>query len=317
MNLSNDATTFCEVTTLEESFGEFHSHFDWWQVSLDVSSLESWDTKTGEVLPGIDVLKLELNKAFPASSWITSGGRNGYDFSEELKRGDSRICLVSHGGIHPLANITASGSRSAEVRSFMVSLFPTGKVSRVDSAFDSLSGSAEFRRVTAWAEDRATQAGINCTWIKNTKTSKGDTLYIGSKQSRVQIRIYEKGKQMSHRESEWWRVEVQLRPDSKSKSAVYSWSAGHVWSASRLTRDLWAYLGGEKLQAVNFQYHEKEKDLDDKLLHLATQYGNLLSQALAIHGDASLIISRMDALLISVGKPPITGRVAAVAECPF
>lgn len=308
---------FREIQTLEEIYGEYHASFDWWQSSVDVSGLSYWHKGKQMEVSGLDTLLDLIGDALPMSQWSYHRGSNGYDSRYVLSRGQTQLCTVSAGGCHGLPNVSASGSSSAVVRSVVTGVIPAGKSSRVDSAFDSLSGTEEFKRVTAWAEERARQAGINCRWIINSDQSMGNTLYIGGKSSRVMIRIYEKGKQTGHRPGEWWRAEVQLRPDSKSKDAVYKWSAGMVWSVSRVTRDLWAFLGGEKLQASGFQAQSVEKDLRDRLLHLGIQYGNLLSEALSVYGSPDALVGTMDEILSSAGKLPISGRFPDVPYCPF
>lgn len=298
---------FIETKTVEEKCGDSLSHFDWWQATIDPSiSLSSF-----EELPKY------LSSQFPSSDWRRNSGRHGYAYRDVLVRGETPILTLHHGGYQPLPNIEASGSSSGAVRDVVTSLFPSGKVSRVDSAFDSESGTAEFERVTTWAESVATEMGIKCRWIKNSDKTEGDTLYIGAKTSRVQIRIYEKGKQMSFRPDKWWRAEVQLRPDTRGKETAYHYSSGSVWSASRMTRALWSYLGGERLAAVGFQAPSEHKDLNQRLLAMAIQYGNLLSEAMAVHGDGSDVINHVDQLLQSSGREPITGRVPNIPNCPF
>lgn len=310
--------SFQEKRLLEEIHGQFFSKLDWWQASVDISSFETFSRETGEIIPAIDVLKHEIALLYPMSSWITSAGHQAYQWTETLKRGDSVLLTIMHGGVHSSPNFKATGSRSAEFRNLITSWFPTGgKISRVDSAFDSLSGTAKFNEVARWLESRADAAGMNYEWITNSDPNLGNTLYVGSKGSRVVIRLYEKGKQLGINPGQWWRAEVQLRPHSKAKSEVYSWSSGYVWSVSPITRDLWAYLGGENLAAAGFQYQEKERDLSDRLLHLATQYGNLLAEALAVFETGNGVIAYMDGLLKEVGKQPINGRVAPIPQCPF
>lgn len=308
---------FKEKLTLEESYGEYSSAFDWWQATVDPAGMGFWDKKKGEEVPDIHVLLLLIGEKFPAASWTRHGGSNGYAYRDCLKRGETTLCNVQHGGTHDLPNVSASGSTSAVVRSVVTGAIPEGKASRIDSAFDSLSGTAEFRRVTAWAEARARKAGISYRWITNSDPNEGDTLYIGKRGSRVMIRIYEKGKETGYKAGEWWRAEVELHPDSKAKMDAYSYSAGMVWSVNRMTRELWQFLGGAKLSAPGFQYQARDKDLHDKLLHMGIQYGNLLAQALAVYGTPSAMVEVIDRLLLEVEKQPITGRVQAPAQCPF
>ena len=307
-----DKITYQEIRLQEEIHGEHHSKFDWWQATVSLEGWSNYDKTTGEVVGAVENLILWLSGEITMVDVVRGRGSNSYERKADFKRGERTICTVQWGGVNPDPNITATGSDSAFIRGLITAKFPEGRISRVDSAFDSMSGTAEFKRVCAWVEERAEQAGINCTWIKNSDTTKGDSLYIGSKTSRVQIRIYEKGKQMGFKAAEWWRAEVQLRPDTKVKAGAYKYSAGMVWGASRITRELWAFLGGEKLAATNFRESYEMKDLDTTLAHMLKQYGNALKALIEREGSGIAALGILDSLSEQMGKgrilPPEAGE---------
>ena len=296
-----DKIAYEEIRLQEEMHGEHHSKFDWWQATLSLEGWSTYDSSTGETIHPAENLVKWLSSEITMVDAVRGRGSNSYERKADFKRGDRIICTVQWGGVNPDPNITATGSDSAFIRGLITAKFPEGRISRVDSAFDSMSGTAEFQRVCAWAEERAEQAGVNCTWIKNSDTTKGDTLYIGSKTSRIQIRIYEKGKQTGYKPGEWWRAEVQLRPDSRNKTSAYKYSSGMVWGASGITRDLWAFLGGEKLSAIDFRSDDmKHKDLEDKAAHLVKQYGNLLKELVQNTGSGVACMSLLNKLWFGV-----------------
>ena len=200
------------------------------------------------------------------------------------------------------------GHRSQHLKDLIVAEFPNGRISRVDSAFDSLSGTLEFRRVASWLEDRAKKAGMNTRWIKNSDESIGDTLYVGSPSSRVMIRLYEKGKEQKlsgERRDLWWRAEVQLRPDTKAKGAVYDWSSGMIWGASNLTRDFMVFLTGEKIAANNLQVKDMKKDLDTRAAWMLKQYGNVIRDLVRETGSPLAMLSKLEMLSHDLGLPQI------------
>ena len=310
-----DKITYREILLQEEMHGEFHSRFDYWQATISLEGWSNYDSSTGETIHPVENLIKWLHSEITMVDVVLGRGANSYERKADFKRGDRKICTVQWGGVNPDPNITASGSDAPFIRGLITARFPEGRMSRLDSAFDSMSGTAEFQRVCAWAEERAERAGVNCTWIKNSDTTKGDTLYIGSKSSRVQIRIYEKGKEQKlsgEKRDLWWRAEVQLRPESRNKSMSYKYSSGMVWGASRITRDLWAFLGGEKLYSLEFEANMKEKDLNDKAAHLVKQYGNLLKELVQNTGSGVACMSLLNKLSEQMGKgsilPPEAGE---------
>ena len=310
---------FEELLIPAELSGRVETAFDWWQVSFEYAGwFPDWDSVSGEPVEPMAYFIELVGRHYPHADWVRQPAKNGYEVSLVLAVGESRIMAVSWGGSHDLANVVVSGSRSNDVRAYLVSILPPScRVSRVDSAFDSRGGSEAFERVTAWAIARASEAGINCTWIRNTDKSKGDTLYIGSKTSRVQVRIYEKGKQVGYLPDEWFRVEVQFRPRSDEKKSVYKWSSGMIWSVSHFCRDLGSYLMNANLVANALNFVQRDKDLDHRLLMLATQYRALIAQAISVHGSPAAVVDRMDVLLSSVDKSTISSLVAPVPQCPF
>lgn len=310
-----DKITYREILLQEEMHGEFHSRFDYWQATISLEGWSTYDSSTGETIHPAENLVKWLSSEITMVDVVRGRGSNSYERKADFKRGDRTICTLQWGGVNPDPNITASGSDAPFIRGLITAKFPEGRMSRLDSAFDSMSGTAEFQRVCAWVEERAKKAGVNCTWIKNSDTTKGDTLYIGSKSSRVQIRIYEKGKEQKlsgEKRDLWWRAEVQLRPESRNKSMSYKYSSGMVWGASRITRDLWAFLGGEKLYSLEFEANMKEKDLNDKAAHLVKQYGNLLKELVQNTGSGVACMSLLNKLSEQMGKgsilPPEAGE---------
>ena len=253
------------------------SKWDWWQATV---SVESWGSVTsdGEYVDGVDNLLSWLAEKMPFADVRTKPGGTGYKWLTSYVQGDNTVCQVLHGGSNPDPNIKASGYDSEQVRAWIVEAFPEGRISRMDSAVDSMAGTGEFEKAAAWLEERATQAGINCRWIKNSDPTKGNTLYVGSQNSRVMIRLYEKGKQMGYKPNEWWRAEVQLRPDSKNKDAAYYYKSSMCWAATRVTREFYEMITGNKLEAVGFQQPSKQKTLDVRAAHLVKQYGRLLKE---------------------------------------
>lgn len=312
----HDTRTYRMVQTVSEERGEQASKYDWWQASISIQGMGKpfWvDINNDKYRVGewheetdIDAFLNWMAQKLPMSDRVYRKGNNSYERACAFVCGDSTECLVQWGGVNLDINITSTGGKSPLIHSLITSRFPVGRISRMDSAIDSLSGTSAFRAAAKWLESRADQAGVNYRWIRNSDESIGDTLYVGSPTSRVMIRLYEKGKQMGYRPSEWWRAEVQLKPSSRDKETAYEYSPGMVWGASRITRDFMQYLTGESLQASSFQAPKIDKDLDTKAAYLIKQYHNTIRDLLQDSGSANALILRFDRIAESMGLPRLS-----------
>lgn len=294
------------VCSIEERYGDFYSRFDWWQVTVSLEGWGSWDSHGGREVSAIENFLNWLESSIAFCNPVNGRGGNGFSQSRSFMRGDTEICRVLWGGANEDPNIKASGHYSRFIHDLIKSRFKLGKISRVDSAFDSMTGTHEFRRVASWLEERAKDASLKVKWIINKDPNDGDTLYIGSKSSRVQIRLYEKGKEQrltGEKRDLWWRAEIQYRPDSSHKEQTYNWSAGMVWSASRVASELWHFLGGEKLAAKKEDIPRKAKTLDDKTVTFLKQYHNFIREIASIEGSSSAFECYLERIAAEVGLP--------------
>lgn len=85
------------------------------------------------------------------------------------------------------------------------------KITRLDVAYDDHTGILNIREI---AND--TQAGMYISrsdYWETVLSSKGTTVQIGSPQSKVLIRIYDKAAERGKTDEHWIRVELQLRDD--------------------------------------------------------------------------------------------------------
>lgn len=309
---NNHKSDYCLLQTTWEQYGEKHTKYDWWQATISIEGMgtyrEKLDSEGYESEPDIEAFLNWLSNNLPMATKRLGAGRNGYERSVSFVIGDTVECLVQWGGVNPDPNITATGHNSPAIHALITSKFPDGKISRIDSAFDSMSGTKSFKTAAIWLEGRATEAGMNYRWIRNSDPSIGDTLYVGSPNSRVMIRLYEKGKQMGYKIDDWWRAEVQLKPSSRDKQSAYSYSPGMVWAASRVTRDFLKYLTGESLAAVGFQGKLPDKTLDTKAGYLLKQYHNTIRELLEESGGAEALVLRLDRIAAEMGLPRLSQR---------
>ncbi len=89
------------------------------------------------------------------------------------------------------------------------------RITRADVAVDALNGEFSIDQATAWYEDGGFTAGgrkpkYSCQGDWLVSQGSGRTFYVGNRKNGKYCRVYEKGKQLGNRESEWTRFEVEL-----------------------------------------------------------------------------------------------------------
>lgn len=101
---------------------------------------------------------------------------------------------------------------------FIINRAPTAKITRIDLAHDFLSGEyTPDKALSEWEQGLYTSSHtkpiaecVGGDWLHYVGTGK--TLYIGSRKNASRfVRVYEKGKQLGDRESNWVRVELEMR----------------------------------------------------------------------------------------------------------
>ncbi|HWK52875.1 MAG TPA: replication initiation factor domain-containing protein [Hyphomicrobiales bacterium] len=93
-----------------------------------------------------------------------------------------------------------------------------GRLARADVAFDDMDGVHNVALArTMWETDQFTAQGGRPTarLFDDLDTKKGKTLYIGAPTSEKQMRVYEKGRELGDKLSEWVRWEVQFRASNR------------------------------------------------------------------------------------------------------
>lgn len=185
--------------------------WDWYQVTVKERAL--------------DVLCQMLSVAHPLADWRNMKGQHGYQHGLELVIGDRRVLHVLHGGQQGTANITASSDEAPALEAVLRQWGGPYRPTRVDSCLD-WEEPGLFDSLAASLLQYATDSEIRISQLGDWHRGKSRTLYIGSPQSPVQLRLYEKGYQLQGEDTEhphWVRLEVQVRPDKKRREAAAQW----------------------------------------------------------------------------------------------
>lgn len=172
----------------------------------------------------VDQVKSLIGLVDQAVHWEVLGGCNGYPQSEFYA--GVRIMYGASDEMGICCNMSGQGCRSFEtfgmgdwIKLFdiLVSLGDNINITRCDLAFDDHTGILDIERIQADTNDGNYTAKFR--WWKCEYGSAGTSLYYGSPQSKIRLRIYDKAAERGFEDQHWIRVELQLR-DGNADSAV-------------------------------------------------------------------------------------------------
>ena len=154
-------------------------------------------------------------------------GKNHYKQCHDLfARDGSCVGFVCYGGNNDTGFVNISGAGMAFVREkrtpvelyyFLDQFFCVSFLSRLDVAFDDFDGMFTSRDCEQAYYDKAFKTGGKYPVIgyNNTKNidgqTLGDTVYVGSRQSHIFWRTYDKSAEQGIDDVEWWRNEAELK----------------------------------------------------------------------------------------------------------
>lgn len=172
----------------------------------------------------VDQVKSLIGLVDQAVHWEVLGGCNGYPQSEFYA--GVRIMYGASVEMGICCNMSGQGCRSFEtfgmgdwIKLFdiLVSLGDNINITRCDLAFDDHTGVLDLNRIQADTNDGNYTAKFR--WWKCEYGSEGISMYYGSPQSKIRLRIYDKAAEGGFDDQHWIRVELQLR-DGNADSAV-------------------------------------------------------------------------------------------------
>jgi DNA relaxase NicK len=243
------------------------------------------------------------------SGWVTEverrKGSNNYEASDVgLDYFGGSIFSVLHGGPNGAPHVRASGAGSPVVADVLRRRWPQHAVSRVDVAVD-FDGEGCWDKLFAVCADVARERGLKWTTYGDFREDRdvmaGRTVYIGSRQSPVMVRLYEKGKQMlpSVRVGEklpslnWCRLEVEVKPPQReARLAAAIRPAEQFWGCSSWSRKLLHRACGTDVERVTMTVR-RETDARRAIRHLAMQYRQSIETVIAEEGGDDEALMRL------------------------
>lgn len=258
------------------------------------SAVYGWDWSATTHDTREDVVR-DLLTAMGAKVALPGKGLQGWSTSVQgFDRDGHAIGSVYFGGGRQDVHVVST-SAAADVARRAVIGMDRARTSRVDTRVDTL---APFEELVEILEASGAQYGSRLTFMSS-KVCKGDslgrTVYLGSPKSAVRVRLYEKWLESPGQYVDGTnRVEVQLRPPSKVKERVSSWSAAETFCASRVTRDLARRLGTDMAEGSTLHVRRGTPDLERTVAVMGEQYGPAVARWLDFSGgDVGLVLDAL------------------------
>ena len=214
---------------------------------------------------------------------------------------DQMVCGVHHGGQNGNPHVRVQGWYSPKVVGVVRGLWPDHSVSRADVALDFDSPGC-WDRIAAVCDLVAREGKLKWSTVGDFREDRdvlsGRTIYVGSRQSPVYIRVYEKGKQMlaQHRVGDaaisldWVRVEIEVKPPHRPfKLAAASWEPPAFWGCSVHSRKLLHRVSGVEVERI-MMTERKETDARRAVRNMLKQYrGSMEAVIVEVGGDAAFM----------------------------
>lgn len=250
-----------------------HSRFDWYRATVPAH---------------LDILLSAcLDLGGPEAVLTEGNGRFNYHRSHTIMARGDRVATILSGGPNGHPNVEASGER-AQLLAEMLRDGGAHRVTRCDVAAD-FYGDNAFEDLERVALGIAEKHGVAIRKIANPRDKEaGETVYLGSRQSTVFGRIYEKGKadRLHYGELEpallrpWVRCELEVKPQKDMKAKAATMAPEAFWGVSAWS----AQLAQEALQLDTqpVPFHPRRTASDDRAFAtMCAQYRNLLRRRCA------------------------------------
>lgn len=246
-----------------------------------------FDWYAAGVVDSPDYILGHLSDAFDLSDVERVMPRNGYTDAAKVVRGSTTLCEALWGGnTGDRVMVVGTGANASPVASLVRSEWPDHLLIRGDVAEDYDEPDA-FDALSALMLNVADKHRLKVTHYGDWhRAEMGRTLYVGSRQSPVFGRLYEKGLEQRAKglspdaSADWVRLEIEVKPkraDARKHLATLEPDA--FMACSAWTREVAQCLFESSLEAVTGLGTIKRLSDDERALaHLVSQYGPLLGR---------------------------------------
>lgn len=268
---------------------------DWYGTTIPGQSADHIrDTITAAISPVVTVMDLSR----------VASGEGGYGLRERASDGvGDRIFELLSGGYNGTPHLRCSGGYCEAVVDAVRAHFPRHSVSRWDVALD-LIGPSCFEKVHDIALELAKSRALKWSTVGDFREDgvrelTGRTVYLGSRQSEVMIRIYEKGLMELQRwegrgdekppPTDWVRIELEYKPKTRrARENAAGLTKERVWGCSPGSRDMLRRVVHLDVERVSMNLR-REPDAERSTRHAAVQYRAAFQQMIDERGEAGFI----------------------------
>jgi len=212
----------------------------------------------------------------------TCGTPRGYGYRHAIGwfEGDQRTAMMLYSdGRNPMLDVP--GPYSQDVYTALAPIYSgVASLARGDAALD-IDDDCAFELAVKFAVDYATKRrmGTECKgdWLVP-GSPKGRTLYVGSRESELYIRIYEYKKHHGH--GPHCRIEVEFKPQKgHRKLEAFALTPAEIFSQSRAALHIAKGVWVEDIAALQITPRVNERhDLKRRIDHLVSQWMPTLNE---------------------------------------
>ena len=228
----------------------------------------------------------------------------GYGQCYQLVKDEEVICHMLTGGSGAAFGshqMRVQGAWSPDLTELIRELVPAHGVSRVDIASDYCAPGL-FEKVVEQAEaigknHRVKLERVGEGWYPHQK-DKGRTLYVGSRQSVVFLRIYERGKKLLGEgvdaDPNYIRIEAEIKPKSSAKGLLAHLEPEVYFGCSNWLKELAMWLGASDMERVKVGTVWRKSDQERLVNHLGRQYWDALKMLKGSMGSAQAVFEAIE-----------------------
>lgn len=247
------------------------SEFDFYTVSVD----QHYQSLLSRIASDLD---LDIEKGYP---------KFGYEQCVNLVRGSTTHMIIQWGGaaVGTATYCSATGHFSNKFFSWLVDNKIDYQLIRADIKID-FDGAEYFMQLANLLKKVALNHRLKTScmgdWIQ---TNTGRTLYVGSRQSPVYCRLYEKGHQADYA-SNLVRLEFEVKPKKQARTGLACMPASHFLTVNAWVSELVSMMSQSTVNPSDLKVGTvyAPSDHENALAHMIKQYQNTIKKQLTIDG---------------------------------